>query len=221
MDQGILLDGLISYLCLVILITFHEFGHAWMSWKRGDDTARLLGRITLNPIAHMEFFGTVVLPLLAIFLASAGSGLSSFVIGWGKPVPVNSCNLKNRGFDWVLIALAGPAMNVLLAVLSMALARAGMGLDSNAIMDFGFRLAIMNFALCYFNLIPIPPLDGSHVARYFIGMSEETYLGLCRYGFFILIFVIQIPQVRTALSYSTMHSVVFLANLFKITHGLQ
>lgn len=221
MDQRILLDGLISYLCLVILITFHEFGHAWMAWKRGDDTARLLGRITLNPLAHMELIGTVVLPLAAIFLASSGSGLSNFIIGWGKPVPVHSRNLKNHGFDWVLISMAGPAMNILLGILSMALVRAGMGLDSNAIMDFGFRLAFMNFALCYFNLIPIPPLDGSHVARYFIGMSEETYLGLCRYGFFVLILVIQIPQVRQALFYSTMQSVVFLANVFGVTHGLQ
>jgi Zn-dependent protease len=225
MDQKILLDGVISYLCLVILITFHEFGHAWMAWKRGDDTARLLGRITLNPIAHMDLLGTVILPLLAVYLAASsshlGMTLGSFIIGWGKPVPVHSGNLKNRGFDWVLIALAGPAMNIVLAVLSMALVRAGMGFDSNAVMDFGLRLAIMNFALCYFNLIPIPPLDGSHVARYFIGMSEETYLGLCRYGFFVLIFVIQIPQVRMALSYSTMSSVVFLANLFGVTHGLQ
>lgn len=216
MDQQSIVDGLISYLCLVILITFHEFGHAWMAWKRGDDTARLLGRITLNPLAHMEVFGTVVLPLLAIFLASSGSGLSSFIIGWGKPVPVNSANLKNRGFDWVLIALAGPAMNILLAVVSMALARGGIAMNSDEVMGFGFRLAIMNFALCYFNLLPIPPLDGSHVMRYFIGMTEETYLRISQYGFFIVIVVIQIPQVRMALSYVTMNSFILLARLFGI-----
>ena len=101
MDEKLIINALISYLCLIILITFHEFGHAWMAWRRGDDTARLLGRITLNPLAHMELFGTVVLPLLALFLAASGSGLGNFVIGWGKPVPVNSANLKNRGFDWV------------------------------------------------------------------------------------------------------------------------
>lgn len=214
MHERMIVDGLISYLCLIILITFHEFGHAWTAWKRGDDTARLLGRITLNPLAHMEVFGTVVLPLLAIFLASSGSGLANFVIGWGKPVPVNSANLKNRGFDWVLIALAGPAMNILLAILSMALARGGQDLQSAAFMSFGYRLAIMNFALAYFNLLPIPPLDGSHLARYFIGISEETYLRLCQYGFFVVVIVIQIPQIRAALDYATMNSFILLAQLF-------
>jgi len=218
MDDRKLLDGLIDYVCLVILITFHEFGHAWMSWKRGDDTARLLGRITLNPLAHMEVLGTVVLPLLGVFLTASGSaGLTRFIIGWGKPVPVNSANLRNRGFDWVLIALAGPAMNVVLAVLAMALARAGMTFGATGVVDFGFRLAQLNFFLCFFNLIPIPPLNGSHVARYFIGMSEETYLKLCQYGFLFVIVVIQLPQIRFALQFATSFSMVVLARAF----GLQ
>ncbi|MEO5803454.1 MAG: site-2 protease family protein [Verrucomicrobiota bacterium] len=221
MSERMIVDGLISYLCLIILITFHEFGHAWMASKRGDDTARLLGRITLNPLAHMELLGTVILPLLGIYLTASGSQLGSFVIGWGKPVPVNSSNLKNRGFDWVLIALAGPAMNILLAVLSMALARGGIALHLPELINFCFRLAIMNFFLCYFNLIPIPPLDGSHVARYFIGMSEETYLRLCRYGFLFVVVVIQIPQVRAALAFVTFGSVSVLANLFGITNALR
>lgn len=216
MDQRQIVDGLISYLCLVILITFHEFGHAWMASKRGDDTARHLGRITLNPIAHMELFGTVILPLLAIFLAMGDSKLASFVIGWGKPVPVNSANLKNRGLDWVMIALAGPAMNILLAIVSMALARGGQEFQAAPLIDFGFRLAIMNFGLAYFNMLPIPPLDGSHLARYFIGMSEETFLRIGQYGFFIVILVIQIPGVRMALGYATMSSFVLLARIFGI-----
>lgn len=84
MDQKLLMDGLISYLCLVILITFHEFGHAWMSWKRGDDTAKRLGRITLNPIAHMDLLGTVVLPLLVVILQASGGGTLSRLIRLGK-----------------------------------------------------------------------------------------------------------------------------------------
>jgi Zn-dependent protease len=214
MDERVLREGLISYLCLVILITFHEFGHAWMAWKRGDDTARLLGRVSLNPLVHMDLFGTVVLPLLAVFLTASGSGLSRFIIGWGKPVPVHSANLKNRGFDWVLVAMAGPAMNVILAVVAMALARAGAGINSAPVIDLAFQLVIMNFALCFFNLLPIPPLDGSHVARYFIGMSEETYLRLCQYGFFILIIVIQIPAVRILLGQVTLESTLKLSQLF-------
>lgn len=211
-----LIDGLISYLCLVILITFHEFGHAWMAWKRGDDTARLLGRISLNPIVHMEFWGTVVLPLLGIFLSASGSPLGQLVIGWGKPVPVNSANLKNRGFDWVLVAMAGPAMNVILGIAAMAMVRAGVGFDSNNVIELGLRLAIMNFALCYFNLLPIPPLDGSHLARYFMGMTEEMFLQLSQYGIFILILVLQIPAVRSLLSFVTLGTVNFLARIFGV-----
>lgn len=216
MSSGAIIEGLISYLCLIILITFHEFGHAWMAWKRGDDTARLLGRISLNPVVHMEFIGTVVLPLLGIYLSSVGSAASSYVIGWGKPVPVNSANLKNRGFDWVLVAMAGPAMNVILGVVSVALVRAAMGMDSSSLFEFGVRLAFMNFMLCYFNLIPIPPLDGSHVMRYFIGMSEETFLRISQYGFFVLIIVLQIPGLRRVLSNLTTETVFFLMRLFGV-----
>ncbi len=219
MEQKIILDGLISYLCLVILITFHEFGHAWMAARRGDDTAKLLGRITLNPLAHMDLLGTFILPLLAVYLAASGSMLGRFVIGWGKPVPVNSANLKNRGFDWVLIALAGPAMNVLLAIVAVALARTGVVFNSVGIVDFGFRLAHLNFILCFFNLIPVPPLDGSHVARYFIGMTEETYLRLCQYGFLFVILIIQIPQVGLALRFLTNNSMLLLSQVFGI-HSL-
>jgi Zn-dependent protease len=176
----------------------------------------MLGRITLNPIAHMDLLGTVVLPLLAVVLAAHGSSLSRFVIGWGKPVPVNSSNLKNRGFDWVLIALAGPAMNVLLAILAIALSRVGFVVNSAGILDFGFRLAELNFMLCFFNLIPVPPLDGSHVARYFIGMSEETYLRLCQYGFLAVIIVIQIPIVRYGLAFTTLNSLLLLSRAFGV-----
>src|SRR5262249_42449604 len=155
---------------------------------RGDDTARLLGRISLNPVVHMDMLGTVVLPLMVVVLSASGlGGITRFIIGWGKPVPVNSANLQNRGFDWVLIALAGPAMNVVLAVIAMAMARAGAGINSDTLMEISFRLALMNFTLCFFNLLPVPPLDGSHLARYFIGMSEETYLRLCQYGLFMVI----------------------------------
>jgi Zn-dependent protease len=165
----------------------------------------------------MELLGTVILPLLVVFLTASGGGaLSRFIIGWGKPVPVNSSNLKNPGFDWVLIALAGPAMNILLAIVAIAMARMGVGLNSAAIVDFGFRLARLNFLLCFFNLIPVPPLDGSHVARYFIGMSEENYLRLCQYGFLFVIVVIQFPQVGQALSFLTKSSMLIMSQVFGI-----
>src|SRR5580698_6149930 len=115
-------DGLLSYLFLVGLLTFHEFGHAWTAWKCGDDTARLQGRISLNPLVHIDPIGTVLLPLLIIFLPG---DLSRFIIGWAKPVPVNPQNLRNKGFDDLLVTMAGPLMNLLLAVVLIALAKGG------------------------------------------------------------------------------------------------
>src|SRR5438876_4647195 len=111
MDPNMVIDGLIQYLGLIVLLTFHEFGHAWTAWKCGDDTARLQGRVSLNPIVHMELLGTVILPLLGIFLSAADSKLAGFIIGWGRPVPVNINNLRRRRLDDTLVALAGPAMN--------------------------------------------------------------------------------------------------------------
>src|SRR5580693_5659474 len=104
-------DGLIFYLGLIVLLTFHEFAHAWVAWKCGDDTARLQGRMSINPIVHIDLLGTVLFPLLMIF-----TPLGGFLIGWAKPVPVNPANLRFPFRDDILIAMAGPAMNFVLAI---------------------------------------------------------------------------------------------------------
>ena len=123
MDFNVLIIGLLQYLSLVILLTFHEFGHAWMASKCGDDTAKDQGRCSLNPLVHIDPVGTVIMPLLMIFLSLNGSGLSRFMIGWAKPVPVNPSNLRNPKLDDILISMAGPWMNLLLAVVLVGLAR--------------------------------------------------------------------------------------------------
>ena len=112
-------DGLIQYLMLVSLLTFHEFAHAWTALKCGDDTARLQGRVSLNPLVHIDPIGTVLLPLLMIFVPGAGR----FMIGWAKPVPFNYHNLGSPQRDEVLISMAGPGMNLLLAIGLVALAK--------------------------------------------------------------------------------------------------
>ena len=105
--------GLAQYLCVVVIITFHEFGHAWMASRCGDDTARHEGRVTLNPLAHIDPIGTVLIPLLVLWLAMSGQGkLASFIIGWGRPVPVNPFNLRHRVRDDILVSMAGPAMKI-------------------------------------------------------------------------------------------------------------
>lgn len=208
---NVVVEGLITYLGLVVLLTFHEFGHAWVASKRGDDTARMLGRVSLNPIVHIDPIGTVLLPLLMIFLSP---DLSRFMIGWAKPVPVNLGNLRNRNRDDILISMAGPAMNVLLAVALVALTRVGWLLHSEPMADVCFRFAYLSLLLCFFNLIPIPPLDGSRVMRVLIGMTYETYWHLSRFGFIAVIAVLNIPHVSTVLGDVTFAALTALAVVF-------
>lgn len=213
MDAHKILEGLGSYLCVLLIITFHEFGHAWMASKCGDDTARLQGRVSLNPIAHIDLVGTVILPLLVVFLSAAGSGLAGFIIGWGKPVPVNPANLRRPRLDDVLVSMAGPAMNVVLALGVLALARVGALAHVHVLIDLGQQLAVLSMFLCFFNLLPIPPLDGSHIVRVLAGMSWQTYARLAQFGFIAVILVVQLPAVRELLALGTMRSVVLMARL--------
>jgi Zn-dependent protease len=213
METQALIEGLITYLCFIPILTFHEFAHAWTAWRCGDDTARSLGRVTLNPVAHIDPIGTVALPLLAIGLSASGSGLSSFIIGWGKPVPVNVANLRNRRADDTLIALAGPAMNVLLAAGLMIVARVGLFANQSWLIEMAGQIALLSLFLCFFNLLPIPPLDGSHVVKNLIGMSYETYWKLCRYGFIMVIVLWQVPPVRNLVAGITLGTFRLMARL--------
>jgi len=203
-------DGLIQYLTLVALLTFHEFGHAWTAMKCGDDTARLQGRVSLNPVVHIDPIGTVLLPLLMIFMPGAGK----FLIGWAKPVPVNPYNLNQPKRDDILVTMAGPAMNLLLAFGLVALAKAGLIFHSVPVADFFVQAAGLSLVLCFFNLIPVPPLDGSHILRVATGMSHETYANLARFGFIIVIVLLQFPPVRMALSFVTYGTLDVLLRLF-------
>jgi Zn-dependent protease len=202
-------DGLIFYLGLVVLLTFHELAHGWMAWKLGDPTAKALGRLSLNPLVHIDPIGTVLLPLFMIF---GPAGLTRFAIGWAKPVPFNPANLGNRWRDEMLIAMAGPAMNLILAVALVAFARVAVMFGSGAMTELFLQMAGLSLMLCFFNLIPIPPLDGSHVMRNLTGMSYETYMNLCRFGFVGIILVLQIPVVREVLgivTYGTLAGLMF------------
>jgi Zn-dependent protease len=199
MDANHIVDGLLFYIGLVVLLTFHEFAHAWTAWKCGDDTARLQGRLSLNPIVHIDPIGTVLLPLIMIF---ASPSIGRFLVGWAKPVPFNPAFLNNRWRDEMLIAMAGPAMNIILAVALVGFARVAVIFNSETAVELFLQMAGLSLVLCFFNLIPIPPLDGSHVLRNLTRMSYETYFNLSRFGFIAIILVLQIPGVRYALSMS-------------------
>ena len=218
MDPRLLVDGLILYLGLLVLLTFHEFGHAWMAWKLGDDTAHSQGRVSLNPLVHIDPLGTVALPLLMIFMAPGG-----FLVGWAKPVPVDPDNLRNPRTDDIMITLAGPWMNLLLAIAIMALAGLGYALHPGGFvqgcLEVGRDLARLSLLLCFFNLLPIPPLDGSQVVRSLVGMSYDTYQRIARYGILILILALQIPLVQLALDTATRNSYLAIAGWFGVPTG--
>jgi Zn-dependent protease len=205
-------DGLIQYLMLVALLTFHEFAHAWAGTKCGDDTARLQGRLSLNPVVHIDPIGTVLLPLLMIFMP----GVGRFLIGWARPVPFNPHNLGNPRRDEILIAMAGPAMNLILAVALVAFARVSLMFHSADVADVFMQAAALSLILCFFNLIPVPPLDGSHVLRNVTGMSYEAYANFARFGFIIVIVLLQIPAFRTLLNVVTYGTLAVLARIFGV-----
>jgi Zn-dependent protease len=216
MDANMLIDGVLLWIGLVILLTFHEFGHAWMAMKCGDDTAKGQGRVSLNPLVHMDLVGTVILPLAMIFLSMSGSGLARFLVGWAKPVPVNPYNLRNAKLDDILVTLAGPWMNLILAVALMGLARVGLAANTEQMVEYCLSMAHISLLLCFFNLIPIPPLDGSQVVRVLIGMSYETFARIARWGFVILILVLQIPAVTGTLRTVTGKSFQIIAEWFGV-----
>ena len=168
------------------------------------------GRVTLNPLAHMEWVGTLILPLLSIYLGG-------FVFGWGKPVYVNPANFRNRRVDDTLVSLAGPAMNMAMAVVLMVLAKAvaiaGLGIVTLACA----KVAAISLLLGFFNLLPIPPLDGSHVVKNLIHMREETYMGLCQYGFLFVIIAVQIPLVTRIIQTATWKSLSVMAAVMNLS----
>ena len=200
LDIAQLSNVLAIWMCLVVLLSFHEFAHAWMAYKCGDDTARIMGRMTVNPVVHIDPLGTVFIPL-AMLLLSPGF----FVFGWAKPVPVNPSNLSSRKRDDILISMAGPAMNIILAFILMFVSRLmelSPSISNSAIVEKLPDIALLSLFLCFFNLIPIPPLDGSHVMRHVVGMSEEMYYSIAKWGFLILILILNFFPLVGAVIYN-------------------
>src|SRR3990167_7061083 len=152
---------------LLFAITLHEAAHGWVANKLGDKTALMLGRVTLNPIKHIDLFGTIILPILMLVLSKF-----TFAFGWAKPVPVNWQNLRKPRRDMALVAIAGPLANLLMALIWAAIAKVSVlfgGSTTNAVgktfADFFYAAGTfgisINIILMVLNLIPIPPLDGN------------------------------------------------------------
>jgi Zn-dependent protease len=209
MNQQVVLV-IFQVVVLILAFSVHECAHAWAAWRLGDPTAKMLGRLTLNPIKHLDPFGSVIFPLIGLFYGG-------MLFGWAKPTPVTARNFKNYKRDDILVALAGPASNlisatvalILLVVLkhaigggdvavqtAMLLARRVPGVSTENLPQlfpialFPYYVILLNLLLFVFNLIPVPPLDGSHILRHFLPYNALRIYD--RIGMFGMIFIMLI-----------------------------
>ena len=183
---------LLNFIVLVLSLTVHEFFHAWSAWKLGDDTAARMGRLTLNPLPHLDLFGTVILPLM------------NAPIGWAKPVPVNPANFRRdirASTGDILVSIAGPLSNLGLGLLAGVV----LGLllrwapDAVALGSAGrallVRLVMLNVGLAIFNIIPVPPLDGSHVVGNLLPYGlRDAWATFSQFGMYILFALVLLGQ---------------------------
>ena len=190
-------DVFFQVIVLLFAICVHESAHAWMANRLGDPTAKMLGRVSLNPIVHIDPFGTIIFPLILIVL-----GYPPF--GWAKPTPVDTRNFKNQVRDDILTAVAGPVSNFLTAFLSvviLAILAHGSALPigrhpstastTEALISLFYDAMWINVILAVFNLIPLPPLDGSHVIRHFLSYDAlRVYDRIGYVGLIVLVFIL-------------------------------
>ncbi|HUQ95231.1 MAG TPA: site-2 protease family protein [Bryobacteraceae bacterium] len=204
MDVNI--SAAIVNVCLLCILTVpHEFAHAWVASKLGDDTPEQEGRLTLYPPAHIDLFGTVILPALTTLL---GAGL----IGWGRPVNTNPSKLRYGLNGLALVAMAGPASNILLAVLFAAVFTYTRTIQPD-LSDFAARAATLSVFLALFNMLPVPPLDGSKLliaARFPVVVYQE----LARFGFLLLILAMSLTSLGVYLSHWSFQVSRFIFSIF-------
>lgn len=179
--------SLFLYLVVIISAVFHEFMHGWVAYNLGDPTAKNMGRLTLNPLKHIDPIGTVLLPLFLITLTNGG------FIGWAKPVPYNPNNLTDRKFGSTKVAFAGPAANFFIALIFGLIIRF-LPLNPVLFVTFGW-ITYINLILGFFNLIPVPPLDGSKLV---MDLYPKASLFLMRFSVFGIFFALMIAFIILA-----------------------
>jgi len=202
---------------VLFAITVHETTHGLIANFLGDKTAKILGRLTLNPLKHIDYLGTILIPGILLLLHTG------FIIGWAKPVPISERNLKHPRRDMALIALGGPLANFLMALMWAAIAKLGLILDAHglsgisAIYYMGIAGIQINILLCVFNLLPVPPLDGGHLLMLFL--PEKVILSLrvlTPYTFLIFILLLYFG----VLQYILLPIIYYLIHLLAFVFGL-
>jgi len=205
LDLANLVSHLVIYMVVLVLaISAHEAGHAWMSYKFGDDTAYLLGRVTLNPVKHTDPIGTLLIPILAFLFGAIGGGLGRIpLIGWGIPTPVNPRKWDNYKLANVMVSIAGVLANLILLIIGFIAAkimisqgfdvREFFGQSKNPVAILVGNMMFLNLSLFVFNLLPFPPLDGSKILSTFLPASfTPVFEMLEQFGFIILMALIYI-----------------------------
>ena len=196
---------LVAFIVLIASLTFHEAAHAWTASKLGDPTARMLGRLSLNPAVHVDVIGTLVFPLIAM--------LTGFpLIGWAKPVPVNMRNLQHPRRDFAIVAAAGPVSNLILAAvgaLVFMLWDADAATPTNELIATGLiRFVLLNVLLAVFNMLPIPPLDGGNVLMGILPESMAAMVDQLRPWGFLLLYAVMLSGLLAEIIFPVQRAVL-------------
>ena len=198
MDIGLsvaeLRSGVIFYIIFIASLCVREYAHAWMVNRLGDPNPAAQGRVSMNPMVHMDLIGSVIFPLICIFIFKG-----NFVFGWGKMLIPNSSFFENRRKGEVLAALAGPTANFLLLVVVSVIGGIAYRYDPR-IVSLYEAVLIINVLLIVLNILPIPPRDGGVLLKHVLRLSEETYLQIAQYGFLFWVAVILIPPLSALLT---------------------
>jgi Zn-dependent protease len=194
LDPIVIRDGLLTFIVLLASLAIHEWAHAFVADKLGDDSPRLEGRVTLDPRAHIDPVGTVVMPLICIFLF----GNRFAFIAWAKPVVLNPSNFRHPKRDEALVTLAGPAANAAIALVAV-IAGGLLVVAHPKLGELVQRVVMMNVGLAVFNMLPIPPLDGGLIFSHIVGMSRETFMSISRYSGLFILLAVNLDAIRYAL----------------------
>lgn len=198
------MELIFSLAILILSVIAHEVAHGYAAYVQGDRTAYYQGRLSLNPLVHLDLWGSILIPLISY-------SLGGFIIGWAKPVPFNQYNLKNQRWGEALVAIAGPAINIFIALVFGFFIRFFGGMVSSSFMEIAGSLVFINILLALFNLVPIPPLDGSKILFSILSFHSPLRSFLEQYSLIlVLIFIF--------FFWEFLHPLVFI--LFSLITGI-